>query len=347
MERLNMAGRNKVGKILAVIFITGLIWVWADLAKTEEFPVTNAVIRIAESTDPNTWVSFESGATVTIQEIVFKAAVAKRTTVESKLSEGSLDLDFLLYPAQQGMDEPGKHNLDVVAFLQASAKLKPFGLTVQSCEPKTLVVNVTTLVKKTIKVECFDTEGEAIADAQVNPANVEMYVPGDWLRGAEVQLSPFEIREARLAPIGKVPYVKFPGGQMRKSNTKVQITLSGIEEELPEHTITTATPGWVLSTSLVGEYDVDPLNMPDLATVTIFATPAAKLRYMNQPFQMLVYIEDEDAQTTEAQKRPVVYNFPKEFVQKGEIRLKGQPAIAEFKLVKLAPLPAPAPSGGS
>ena len=51
--RIKIVKRVNLGKIAIVIFITVLIWVWADLRKTEEFSVTGATIDVARSTNQN------------------------------------------------------------------------------------------------------------------------------------------------------------------------------------------------------------------------------------------------------------------------------------------------------
>jgi hypothetical protein len=55
---------------------------------------------------------------------------------------------------------------------------------------------------------------------------------------------------------------------------------------------------------------------------------------------MTLYILDSDAEKVEEEKtRKVSYNFPEEFVRKGEIELKNpqDAATAKFKLVSIAP----------
>lgn len=61
-----MSGKIKIGKLLAVIFLTVLIWVWADLAKTEQFTVPHARITVLKSAEPGLWVGFAGGGAVDI-----------------------------------------------------------------------------------------------------------------------------------------------------------------------------------------------------------------------------------------------------------------------------------------
>jgi len=49
-----------------------------------------------------------------------------------------------------------------------------------------------------------------------------------------------------------------------------------------------------------------------------------------------LYILDEDRDAPEEPKREIYYNFPEEFVSKGEIKLNQQPVIARFKLIPVS-----------
>jgi hypothetical protein len=54
-----MAKKIKYSKITIVIFLTVLIWVWADLALDETLPEKSAVVVVDESVDPKLWISFD------------------------------------------------------------------------------------------------------------------------------------------------------------------------------------------------------------------------------------------------------------------------------------------------
>jgi hypothetical protein len=53
-------------------------------------------------------------------------------------------------------------------------------------------------------------------------------------------------------------------------------------------------------------------------------------------YQVRLEIDDDDAKSTEPQRKALVYNFPEEYVRRDEIRLNQQPVIAQFKLVPLS-----------
>jgi hypothetical protein len=182
----------------------------------------------------------------------------------------------------------------------------------------------------------------------VDPPKVDMYVPADSRLTAQVRLTPREIEQARSSVIVKTPYVVLAPDQIRQAPTTVRIKMPPEADSLSEHTITEAKLGIELSVNLQGKYKVDVNYNEVVRPFTILATPEAKQAYENQPFQMTLYILDDDKKKgpEEEQPRKVVYNFPEEFVRKDEIRLKNpqQTAVAKFKLIPLTSAPAP-PSG--
>jgi len=341
-----MVRKINYGKILLVIFLTVLIWVWADLALDDELPVSGATISIAKSTNPNLWVSFDDDeSSVSVDNILLKGPASRIGNARRKLNDGSLVLAFFLDAEQEGLTDPGEHPLDVLAFLKKSSQTKELGLTVESCEPDKLSVNVVKLVKKSLTVKCFDEDGIPLK-AESIPSKVDMFVPGGWegeKLTAEVQLTRGEIEPARWAPIEKRPYVELAAGQRREAATPVKIKLPPEADPRSDYFVT-ATLAIALSPNLQGRYKVVVSNLDAvMERIAIRATLDAKRAYELQPYPpMTLYIFDDDAQKgTEEQQREVVYNFPPEFVRKGEIELKNPdpPVVARFKLIELKLLP--------
>ena len=134
-----MAARIKLGKIAIVIFITVLVWVWADLAQDERLPMSNeVVITIARSSDPSLWVCFAEEPSslrysVTIDSVDLKGPASRIAEASRMRNEGVLDLEIFLRPDEQGMTEPGNPTLPVLNFLRQSEKIRQLGLTVESC----------------------------------------------------------------------------------------------------------------------------------------------------------------------------------------------------------------------
>ena len=341
-----MVKKINYGKILLVVFLTVLIWVWADLDKTEEFPVSGAARIVARSANPGLWVSFNEEPAVSVDNVVLKGPASKISEARRKLNDGSLVLEFFLDAEQEGMVNPGEHPLNVLNFLKQSRQIKELGLTVESCKPDKLSVNVVKLIEKTLTVKCFDEDGNPLK-AESKPSKVDMFVPEGWegvALTARVRLTPIEVEQARVEALPKKPYIELALGQRREAAGTVDITAPPEEERLSDYTITAATLGITLSQILQGEYDVEVENLPEvIGGITIRATSEAKRAYEEMRYQVILEIYDEDAKSTEPPKRKLIYNFPAEYVRKGEIELKNpdQPAEAKFKLIRLPSAAAP------
>ncbi len=333
--------KPKYGKVVIVVFITILIWVWADLALDEKWPVPNATISIVKS-NLKLWVSFDDAPSVTIEEMVLKGPLRKIADVRKKLEEGGLEINF--DAAKEKMNEPGAYPLPLLPFLQKDNEIKRLGLKVESCKPETLSVKVVGLVSRRLDVKCVDEDRNPIGEATVEPVQVDMLVPEDWgpeKRIAEVLLTRREIEQARVSPIDETPYIRLAAGQTREAPKLVKITMPPEPDRLSDCTIKAPTLSIALSPTLQGKYYVEVTNLADvLSPIVIKATPEAERAYKLQPIShMTLYILDNDKNTKEEQlKREVVFNFHEEFVQKGEIKINQQhqpPVIARFKLIPL------------
>ena len=324
-----------------MIFLTILIWVWADLALDDTYSVPGPMTIVAEST-PSLWVSF--GEEPSINNIELKGPASKISDVKRKLKDGSLSFEFFLDAEQEGMAEPGEHTLDVRNFLRKSDQIRLFGLTVESCEPPELPVNVVKLVPKSLNVQCFDESGNSLKAESINPPEVKMYVPEDWegeRLTARVRLKTGEIEPAKSVPIKKEPYIMLAANQKRQATTTVEIKMSPEEDPLKSETITTATLGYLLSENLQGKFKVHVDNLNDvIGSITIRATSEAKQAYESMRYQVILEIEDEDIKSKEP-RRDVVYNFPEEYASKGEIILDQPADTARFTLTPLSPPESP------
>ena len=336
-----MARKIKYGKIALVIFITVLIWVWADLALDEELPDKPATVVIDESANPKLWVSFNQASSADLK-MTLSGPHTTIVEVSRRLKEGG-KLEFDFDAAREEMDKPGSYTLILLPFLQKDREIKKLGLKVKSCDPNTLDVQVVKLVKKSLTVECLDENRSALKKVEsIEPAKVDMLVPEDWSKPAYVLLSRAEEQQARQSAIPKTPYIELSPGQTRESTaTTVKVKLPRTVEKLQEYSIPSATIGFVFSQTLVGKYDVALLNQPDMAMVSIKATSAARDEYAQQPYKMLLYILDGDEKNKGEQSKKVVYNFPGEFVGRDEIELNQQPVTARFKLTPLPSAGAP------
>jgi hypothetical protein len=336
-----MVKKVNYGKILVVVFITVLIWVWADLALDEVFSVSNVSIS-AKSTNPSLWVSFGDKSSAFIDKMALKGPASRITDVKRKLKDGSLVLEFFLDPGQtETIASPGEYTLPLLTFLRQSDQIKRLGLTVESCEPQTLSVKVVGLVKKPLTIRCVDETQNTIKAAAVEPKQLEMFVPEDWSGEkliANVQLTRREIDQARLSAVEKTPFIELAAGQIRELKRTVKITMPPEEDLLADYTITTARLRFSLSPNIQGKYKVVVDNLDEvIRTITIRATADAKRAYEKMPYQVTLEIDDEDAASAEPLRRNLIYNFPDEYLRKDDIRLNQQPVTARFKLM---PLPA-------
>jgi hypothetical protein len=342
-----MSKNSIYGKISIVVFLTGLIWVWADLAQDERLTLSNVVtLSVARSSDQTLWLSFvDSGGVVRppvmIDSIDLKGPASTVADVDRMRNKGELEGGLFLDPVREGLVEEGTRVFDVLSFLRQNDTIKQLGLTVESCEPRTLTVQVRRLVEKRLLVECVDENGVPLK-AEVEPAEVSAFVVADETVVAKVRLSASEQAQARESAIEKTPYVELPSGQRRDVSTPVRVTLSPAEDVLRDENVQ-ATLGFCFSPNLQGRYRVELQNESELtsAILKIKATPAAKQAYEQQPFQIFLPILDEDARpATDVIARRVDFNFPEEYVGRGEIRGAGEAAPeARFRLV---PVPAAA-----
>ena len=334
-----MLKKIKYSKVTIVIFLTVLIWVWADLALDETVSVPGATITIAESS-PNFWVSFGGKASASIDNIVLKGPASKIADIKREINEGSLKLKFSLSPGMEGITTAGSHTLNVLDFIKSSAEMRELsGLMAESCEPNIVTVDVAKLVERPLTVQCIDESANTQKYESIDPSTINALVPSDWGLDklvAQVKLTRDEIEQARTTPIKKMPFVELAEEQIRELATTVTIKLPSKEDPLSVKRIEDATLVIAMSPTLLANYYVEVTNLPSvLNPIAVKATTEAKQAYEEQQLpQMTLYIFDDDIK--EGQKglrRAVHYNFPPKYVRTGEIELSQEPATAEFKLI--------------
>ena len=345
-----MLKKIKYGKVLVVILLTVLIWVWADLALDEQLPDKLATIVVDESANPKLLVRINQASSADIR-IMLSGPHAAIVDLDRKLKKGKEKLEFDFDVAQERMDEPGDYTLILLPFLQKVKEIKQLGLKVVSCELDTIAVNVAELVEKSLIVKCLGEDQNPVRAAAIEPARVDMLVPAYWegeKLTAEVRLTQREIAQARLSAIEKTPYITLPTGQTKDGQTRVKITMPPEEEALRNYTITVPTMGFTLGANLLGKYRVEVKNLDAvMSAISIVATADAKRAYEEMRYQVMleIYDSDKDDKSIEPLRRELIYNFPAEYVRKGEIELKQQPVVARFKLIPL-PSAETASSGG-
>jgi hypothetical protein len=328
-----MARKVKLGKVAIVVFLTTLIWIWADLALDETLPDIPAEVTIDESANPELWASFNQSPSTNIK-IELSGPHTAISNEAKRLREGKIR-EFVLNIAQESMNQPRNYDWRLLPFLQKDKQLKQLGLKVDSCEPQLLNVNVVELVNKQLTVECFDENGMSLKPESIEPAKVVMFVP-EGRRTAQVRLTRREIEQARSIAIERKPYVELSEGQLRYAAEPVRIKMPPEANPLSEAPIKVSKLGIALSPNLQGKYKVEIKNLPQvIGQISIRATQAAKQAYEGMRYQVILEIDDEDIKSEEV-RRELVYNFPEEFVSKDEIRLNQPLVQAIFKLVPLS-----------
>jgi hypothetical protein len=344
-----MSKKIKFGKISIVVFLTALIWVWADLAEDERLSWSKAVtVRVARATDPNLWVSLTVDESVLrpsllMDAVDLKGPASRVAEVERMRNKGALDLDIFLVPEQMGLTEPGVRTLDALSLLKQSEEIRQLGLTVEACEPRVLTVQVRRLSLEDIAVECVDENGGSVNIESLEPSRVQIRVPSDSVYVARIRLTAEERRQAREAPIEKTAFIDLPDGQRSEAAQKVKIKLAPAEDVLKSYSVS-ATLGFCMSQNLQGKYKVELREDPTGNPVLIKATPLAYQAYRDSDFHMVLYINDLDRQATDFISRQVVLSFPEEYVRRDEIEADQSPPGVQFRLVPTA-TETPGPSG--
>ena len=330
-----MLRKIKYSKIAVVVFLTILIWVWADLATNEVSPDKPATILVDESANPNLWVSFSQASSAGIR-IILSGPHSAIAAEETRLRAGGR-LDFAFDASQEEMDKVGNHDLKLLPFLQRDPQLKYRGLKVESCDLEKLEVNVVELVSKSLTVQCFDESGIPQKAESIEPSKIDMLVPADWEGEkliARVRLTRSEIEEAKSEAIEEKPYVPLAEGHIREATTAVKIKMSPEEDPLKSYTVQNATLGYCFSANLQGQYKVTVTNLDEvISPIAIRATPEAKQAYESMPYQVILEINDEDVKGEP--RRKVVYYFPEEYVREKQIVLDQPQVTARFSLTPL------------
>ena len=335
------------GKIFIVVLLTVLIWVWADLAQDERLPLSNVVsLGVARSSDPTLWLSFAGEGddttlrpSVMINRVDLKGPARRVTDADRMRNTGEFDGVLFLDPAREDLVEEGTYPLDMLSFLRRNDTIRQLGLTVEDCDPKTLIVHVAKLVKRSLPVQCVDENGVPVG-AEVDPATVEAFVPTEGVLVAKVRLRSSELTNARGRAIEKIPYVEFADGQRREVASAVNVTLPA-GNDMRDYQVSAAVWGYCFSPNLQGKFRVElDSDRALLTNVAIKATPLAYQAYVDATYHILIYIYDNDKDASDWITRPVVFNFPKESVRRNEIIAAQDPPPVRFRLV---PIPAPAP----
>jgi len=345
---------HKVNKILLVVFITVLIWVWADLALDEKVEGIAATIEVKEMPSQDIWVTLNSRTSLEVR-LTLTGPHARIAELQRRLKPGGESLVFTFDARQLGLTQPGKQSLDLVRLFQEWSELRMLGLAVTAVEPPAAEVTVLALEPKTLRVKLLDTNGLEILDFEkIEPDQITIPVPSNWTGDklvAFVQLSPASEELARQKPIERTPYIELAPGMKKDADRTVAIKLRS-DQPLKSKAISPII-GYSFSATLQGQYRVQ-INDEDMAKVmagfTYSATDGAEAAYKAMPYHLLLMVEEKDKTAAGFITRRLIYNFPPDFVEKGEIKPLAPAPEVRFKLVPIVPAgstPAGTPPAGS
>ncbi len=350
---------DKLTKILIVIFLTLLIWAWAFLEQEKEDSF-HGMLVVSQQADPSLLISFSAdgiqygsqiplklnfiGTPAKISELTRRSKLAPRGDARREA------LDYAYNPVDERHTETKTYAFDLLYFLQNHSKTKELALTLDSCEvadkPVTQIqVDIEVLEKKWLKVRCLDENDVPVSDAIVEPDSVEMYVRKGDPAEATIQLSREEMDRARKQPVSEQPFVLLGTAGRRVAAKSVSVSLPQVSE-LESRPFQTNKPiGLIMSQKLQNEYKVKIENLSAVrSSVQVKSTDEAFNAFQNMQYPLLIEIRDSDATADPIPPKSVIFNFPAEYVRKGQIEL-ADPTVVKSRqaIITLIPITAPTP----
>jgi hypothetical protein len=334
----------KIGKLITVVLLTLLIWIGADLALEETYLVGRVQVAVGKSTDPSLWVSLVNldgklTSASQLDSVVLKGPSSKLQRVKQQQEEGTLDFRVVLAPEQWEQANPGRQMIALLDLLSQNPRIQQWGLTVESCSPEALMVQVDRLESKRLKIRCIDHDNVTINGTVVEPDTVDMYVPADWGidRQASIELTAAQIARARVGSVKGTPFVELADGQRQIASSEVTVRIPAEMERLKTYTITNVRAGILITETLLARYQLKVENPQDLyGSFEIRATEEAKQAYedeKNTRYQVILEVNTESA---ELQDKELIYNFPQKYLRNNEIEPTRPPAAIHFRLVPRA-----------
>lgn len=328
---------NWIKKILAVFFLTLLIWAWAFLSLESTHSLV-ASIQAAPAAASDYLVSFDNQDQFDDLQLKFKGAPAKIAEMLGRYR--SEPLVFFYDPKEFGHTRTGNYTIDLTEFIRQNPKIREYALTLEACRPEKLEVSVEKLEKKMLVVQCVDESGASINPETIEPAQIEIPVRADYTGSAMVMLTAQQFERAKKIPVSVKPYVEFAAGKRRYAEQSVAVKLPATEKLEPM--VLQPTIGYIVSPAMIGKFKIELLNETELKTISnIRFTEKAFEAYKKQKYHFFVEIRDGDESLPEIPPRAVVYNFPLEFVRSGQIEA---PTPAHQAKIKLTPIAGPSDS---
>lgn len=329
---------EKSKKTAVVIILTLLIWTGAYLAQEEEIPIIATLDILSSRSLLVTFVGRQRPIEI---ELELKGPGGKVRQLEKMLQSDDPDkkekFDFYFDVEEDGKAEPGKQFIDVLLLLKKSAKIRDYNLTIISCKPSIVDIEVEKLVKRTLTIQCIDNDtGAELVAKNITPLpTVEMYVRKSWPEAelkAKVVLTPEQIIKAKNDYITMKPFIVLADGEQPRYADYHNIILPSTI--LPTTSLQPSI-GYICSEDIWKRYDIELLNENDLTTSTNFrATEEAREEYKKTWPHLLIPISK--IEPGKIVTVPVIYNFPQQYVRNGEIELIDPDSApkAKFKLIQ-------------
>lgn len=325
-------------KISLVIFITLLIWVWADLSQDDTYMDSTSILVIGPS-EPDLWVRFkdDNSSELHIDKVKFEGPALRIAELRQDLESGMFKLRFTLDPADfisEGSAEPV--TIPLLAELEKNNDIRKRGLKAVECSPENVTVLATQLVEKELKLRCLEGS-KIIKDAQFDPETIKMLVPptlGEDELVADVRFtSTAQATRAKSEFVQVRPEVKFAAGVApRMADVAVNVRLPKEGGVGLVNKSIAGTIGVVGNAEILNKFKVEISNLADFTTtLQIKATEEAFAAYELRPYKVVLEVKAGDEKTETVTRKPE-YNFPQEFVRRGEIEKVNELYDAKFKL---------------
>lgn len=334
-----MMERIKIKKVIAVVFLTVLIWVWSDLALDDTSELSQIPVVLGSSSDPNLLVSFVDDAGrltdhIMIDMVSIKGPAGKIEQIKTQERADLLNLQLLLEPDSWELTEPMEATpWSLVNFVKRSPSIGNRGLSIDDCSPRTASISVVQLVRQLLPVQCIDAYG-SIVPASVTPSSINMYVPEAWTGDAlmaTVELTAADLNRAQgETPIDKTPFVDI-NGRIKTARQPVKVLLSQEVTNLKSQFIDQPKFCLVVDPVVQRDYVIEmPPEVETPGRIHFKGTDEAKRAYQNEPYHVELVVERKAG----PQSQTLKYRFPPEYVKNRQIEPDDSPlATIDFKLV--------------
>jgi len=335
---------EKLKKAAVVLILTLLIWTGSYLALEQKITRTATLDILSSRPLLVTFIGTERPIEI---ELTLKGPAAKIAQLKKMLQSDNPDekekFDFYFDAEEEGKAKPGRYLINVPELLKKNTKIRSYNLSIESCKPETVEIEVEKLVKKILAIQCLDgiSHIEIIPDNITPSPTVEMYVKADWpaeALKAKVFLTPEQIAKARHDYVTIQPFIELAPGESPRYADYHNVILPSTA--LPDRSLQPSI-GYICTKNIREKYNIELINENELTSTTSFrATERAWKEYTEKttPHLLIPISENESGEITTVS---VIYNFPQQYLRNGEIELIDSDSAPKAKF-KLTPIAQPA-----